>query len=139
LKRALIWKIFKKGYLPPNQRTGDVGPGTSRPSNGREVPNLFQGPSRGSLREYETFLIREETLDAAAEVSREVRGPYSAEGHPARWTGGRFPSPYISPYLPPKFSFYSAKTRKKKEGEKAAKPYSHVGFEIYSRSSRIIT
>jgi hypothetical protein len=47
---------------------------------------------------------------------REMRSPYSAEGHPARWAGGRFPFPCISPHLPPEFSFYSAKTRKKRKG-----------------------
>jgi hypothetical protein len=48
------------------------------------------------------------------------------------------------PQTAPKFSFYSAKTRKKereerKREEEAAKPCSHVDLEIYSHSSRIIT
>jgi hypothetical protein len=36
-----FWKILKIGYLPSDQRARGVGPDTSRPSNGREVPNFF--------------------------------------------------------------------------------------------------
>jgi hypothetical protein len=38
-------KNSKNGYFPPVDRAGGMGPGTSRPSNGREVPKLFAGPS----------------------------------------------------------------------------------------------
>jgi hypothetical protein len=134
---------FQKGVLPARPTDGRRGADTSRPSNGWEVPNLFLGPSRGSL------LIREEAPDAAAGASRppngrEVRGPCSAEGHPARWTDRRFLSPYISPHLPLNSHFIQQKSGKKereerKRGEEAAKPCSHVGLEVYSRSSRIIT
>jgi hypothetical protein len=44
-------KKSKNGCLPPADRVGGVGPGTSRPSSGREVPKIFRGPSRGALRE----------------------------------------------------------------------------------------
>jgi hypothetical protein len=38
-------KNWKNRYLPPVDRAGGVGPGTSRPSSGREVPKIFSGPS----------------------------------------------------------------------------------------------
>jgi hypothetical protein len=66
-----------------------------------------------------------------------------AEGHPARWAGGRSPR-YISPYLPLNFHFIQQKPEKKgrkerKREKEAAKPCSHVDLEAYSHSSRIIT
>jgi hypothetical protein len=50
-KGVPIRKISENGYLPPDQRAGGMGPGTSRPLDGREVPKLFPDPSRGPLRE----------------------------------------------------------------------------------------
>jgi hypothetical protein len=50
-KEVPIHKCLKNGYLPPDQRTDGVGPGTSCSSNGREVPKLFPDPSREPLRE----------------------------------------------------------------------------------------
>jgi hypothetical protein len=50
-KGVPVGKNWKNRYLLPVDRAGGVGPGTSRPSSGREVPKIFPGPSRGSLRE----------------------------------------------------------------------------------------
>jgi hypothetical protein len=48
-KGVPIRKFSKNGYFPPDQRAGGVGPETSRPFNGREVPKLFPGLSREPL------------------------------------------------------------------------------------------
>jgi hypothetical protein len=76
-KRVPDRKIWKNGYLPPVDRAGGVGPGTSRPSNGREVPKLSADPPEGLFANKKLFLF----------VKRSLR-------HPARLLGGRFP-PYF--------------------------------------------
>jgi hypothetical protein len=135
---------------------------TSRPTNGREAwgrklpahPTggrcqiFFYTPPESLFVNKKLFIFAKRPLmrprGHPARPKGEVRGSYSAEGHPARWVGGRFPSLYISPHLPPKFLFYSSKIRRRKrkggeEERRGSGEALHTGLEIYSRSSRIIT
>jgi hypothetical protein len=43
-KTVLVGNNLKNGCLPPVDRAGGVGPGTSRPSRGRDVPKNFCRP-----------------------------------------------------------------------------------------------
>jgi hypothetical protein len=67
---------FKKWVPPARSTGGGVGPDTTRPSNGREVPNLFPGPSRGPFSNKQLFLFAKRPLPRR-------------QRHPARPTGGR--------------------------------------------------
>jgi hypothetical protein len=66
-----VVKNWKNGYLPPVDWAGGMGPGTSRPSSGRDVPKIFPGPSQEPLKK---FLIREELPEAGIP--------------PGQWAGG---------------------------------------------------
>jgi hypothetical protein len=110
-----------------------VGPGTPRPSSGREVP-------REPLRNKKVFLFTKRSLRGRP---AHPTGGRCAEGHPARRRAGGPPG-YVSPHLPLNFHFIQQKPEKKereerKREEEAAKPCSHVNLEVYSYSSRIIT
>jgi hypothetical protein len=51
-KGVAVGKNLKNGCLPPNHRAGGVGPGTSRPTRGRDAQKAFcRPPPRGPLRE----------------------------------------------------------------------------------------
>jgi hypothetical protein len=134
-KEMPVGKILKNSYLPPADWAGGVGPRTSRPSSGREVP-------RGPLREF--FICEEVPAGVGGGIPPIQRAGCCPEGHPALWSGG-MPSPRLyKPEPAPKILFYSAKIRKKereerKREEEAANPCSHVNLEVYSYSSRIIT
>jgi hypothetical protein len=102
-KGVPVGKILKNGYLLPTDWAGDVGPGTSRPSNGRDVP-------RGPLRE---FLICEKVpAGAGGGIPPIQRAGCCPEGHPGR---AGCPPGYISPYQPQKLYFIQQKSEKKKE------------------------
>jgi hypothetical protein len=87
-----IWKISKNGYLPPDPGAGGVGSDTSRPSNGREVANLFPGPPEGLFANKKFFLFAKRPLPRL-------------QRHPARPTGGRCLAMPISHFLF-EFMFY---------------------------------
>jgi hypothetical protein len=129
-----VGKFLKNGYLPPADWAGGVGPGTSRPSSGRDVP-------RGPLREF--FICEEVPAGAGGGIPPIQSAGCCPEGHPALWSGGMSPPRLYKPESAPKILFYSAKIRKKrkerKREEEAAKPCSHVDLEVYSHYSCIIT
>jgi hypothetical protein len=145
---VLFWKFLKNRYLPPDQRAGGVGPETSRPSNGREVPNFFSSPlprASSRIKNFFLFARRPLTRPRGHPAAQQAGGPGPVQcGGASRQLGGReVPQPLYKPPLPPNFHFIQQKSEKKREerkrGEEAVKPCSHVGLEVYSRSSRIIT
>jgi hypothetical protein len=70
-----VGKNSKNRYLPPVDRTGGVGPGISRLSSGREVP---EAPPEGLFANKKYFLF----------AKRPLR-------HPARPVGGMHPPAYF--------------------------------------------
>jgi hypothetical protein len=142
--------------------------GTSRPISGREAwswgpsahstggrfQNFLQAPSEG-LFTNKFFLFTKRPLTRARGVPLAQRAgstplaqragstALQCGGASAQRADGRSPTLYKPPPCP-KFPFYSAQTRKKerkewKGEEKAAKPCSHIGLEVYFHSNRIIT
>jgi hypothetical protein len=141
---------LKNGCLPPDQRAGGVEPETSRPlvsahPTGGRSQNFSQTPPEGLFTNKKLFLFAKRLLTRPLRHPASPTGWGSPKGHPARPTGGTFHYHYISPHLPPNSHIIQQKSEKKKEreerkrGEQAVKPYSHVGLEVYSRYSRIIT
>jgi hypothetical protein len=135
-----IWKISKKGYLPP--RAG-------------YLPPIQQA---GGAKYFSRPLPRASSRIRNLFAKRPLMRPRE---HPARPTGGRSgartvrrgippvgragcsPAPIQTPTCPQIPFLFSKNQEKKREerkrGEEAAKPCSHVGLVVYSRSSRIIT
>jgi hypothetical protein len=135
------------GWLPPAHPTGGMS------------QNFSQAPPKGLFANKKLFLFAKRPITRPWRHPARPTGGRFPEGHPASPTGGRFPGGescppdgwdvtfnyhYISPHLPPNSHIIQQKLGKKerkerKRGEEAAKPCSHVGLEVYSRSSRIIT
>jgi hypothetical protein len=131
--------------------------GTSRQINGREAwgrrppahpmggrsQNISQAPPEGLFTNKKLFLFAKRPQTRPRRHPALPTGGRSPEGHPALPTGGMFPHHYLSPHPPPNSHIIQQESRKKerkerKRGEEAAKPCSHIGLEVYSRSSRII-
>jgi hypothetical protein len=74
-KGVPIGKKSKNGYLLSVDRAGGVGPGTSRPTSGREVPKLIP---EGLFANKKLFLFVKSSLTRL-------------RGRPAHPTGGRSP------------------------------------------------
>jgi hypothetical protein len=117
--------------------------GTSRPINGREAwgrrppahptggrSKIFsQVPPEGLFANKKLFLFAKKPLTRPRRHPARPTGGRSPEGHPALPTGGRFPGrasgppnvrdvppPLYKPPATPKFSYYSAKIKKKRKG-----------------------
>jgi hypothetical protein len=107
-KGVPVGKILKNGYLLPADWAGGVGPGTSRPSSGRDV-------LRETLHEF--FICEEVPAGAGGDIRPIQRAGCCPEGHPALWSGGMSPSPlgYISRTSSKNFILFSKIRKKKKE------------------------
>jgi hypothetical protein len=130
---VLFWKFSKNRCFPSDQRAGGVAGG----------PKIFlKLLSRASSRIKKYFLFAKRPLTRPRRYPTRPTGGRSPEGHSARPTVGMFHQHYISTHLSPNFHIIQQKSGKtereeRKREEEAAMP--HVGLELYSRSSRIIT
>jgi hypothetical protein len=139
LKKGAVLEDFEKWVPPARSTDGRRGAGDLPPIQQAGGPKTFRRP----LPRASWFLIREEAPNACGDIL-----PVQRAGGPPRGTPparcGTFDHHCISPHLTPNSHIIQQKSGKKereerKRGEKAAKPCSHIGLEVYSCSSRIIT
>jgi hypothetical protein len=69
-KGVAVRKNLKNGCLPPDHRAGGVGPGTSRPTRGRDASKAFCRPLPRAPSRIRKFLIREGVPEAATRPAR---------------------------------------------------------------------